>query len=375
MVTHDFLPNPRGGEGVVAGTLAHMLIANGFDLEVVAPRQKNSHLYDHEAPFVIHRVDIKARTFVRRMPSFYIAAAPIVREFTGDLVYYLRPTVVRKDLPSVMHFHTTRYGEAIGCIRAGAYFSGLVNFLFFPLERIMARSVDVVIVLTDLMKREVATFSGLEESSIRVLNNPIGLDFWAQTEGVQEGHEEHEQLRLLYVGRLDARKGIFDLLNAFNLCRMQSEEISLSVIGEGPMLGKLQKWVKRNGYEESVTFHGRVCASDLRKIYKQHDLLVVPSLYEPFGMVIAEALASGATVISSDACVDLGQYQFPAGDIPALVEFILKAKNVCKTNVKSVSRTLHKPAVLQELTEEKVGEQLLEIFGLAEVRHSEQERS
>ncbi|GHD39356.1 hypothetical protein GCM10007053_30720 [Halioglobus pacificus] len=52
--------------------------------------------------------------------------------------------------------------------------------------------------------------------------------------------------------------------------------------------------------------------------YHQSQLLVVPSYYESFGMVLVEAMASGTPVLSSDACMNLGQPRFPSGDVGQL---------------------------------------------------------
>lgn len=373
LVTHDFPPAPTGGEGVVAGTLARLLVSVGVDLEVVAPNQDGAVPFDESAPYVVHRVDSPAKTFLRRTPSFYRASAPVIRRYQGDLVYYFRPAILRGDLPSVVHFHTTRFGEAMGCFRSRAYLSGILNLLYVPIERRMVRAASLVVVPTETMKSEVVKFSAIQYDAISVLHNPVAVDYWSTS---VVDHRQGYGIKLLYVGRLDLRKGIFDLLQAFKCSLSQVAKISLHIVGNGPMRRKLQRWVRSNGCTELVTFQDGVPMAEVRQLYQSHDIVVVPSLYEPFGVVVAEALASGAAVISSDACVDLGQVRFPRGNIDALCSVIVDSARSIDVRSRSKENNVPVPVPvpvpvlepLEELREEVVVKKLQDLFALARAR-------
>lgn len=362
LVTHDFPPSPIGGEGMIAGQLARLLVSAGVELEVVAPARAGALAFDESEPYVVHRVDCPAQTFLRRIPSFYLASATVIQRFQGDIVYYFRPGVLRNDMPTVVHFHTTRFGEAMGCFRSQAYFSGILNLLFVPLDRFMARSANVVIALTEAMSAEVAKFSSIDRNSIGVLKNPLAVDFWASrvVSSCSEGG-----VRLLYVGRLDLRKGIFDLLEAFKQSLPRVDDMSLRIVGDGPMLGRLKSWVERNGCSDLVTFQSCVSSTEIKTSYQSHDVVVVPSIYEPFGIVVAEALASGTVVISSDVCVDLGQVRFPRGDIDALSGAIVDAARAVKSGCNPLEVNARVYESLEELREEAVVKKLLDLFSIA----------
>jgi glycogen synthase len=362
LVTHDFPPSTLGGEGMVAGHLARLLALEGIELEVVAPDRDGAAEYDSGEPYIVHRVDSPARTFLRRTPAFYLASAAVIRHYQGDVIYYFRPGVLRKDIPAVVHFHTTRLGEALGCFRLRAYLPAILNLLFVPLERFMARSAVMVIALTEAMTVEIARFASIDQKSISVLSNPLAVDQWV---GQVSSDRSMGGVRLLYVGRLDLRKGIFDLLEAFKRSVSIIDDISLRIVGNGPMLGSLKSWVKQNGCGDLVTFQSGVSTAEVKSLYQHHDLVVVPSIYEPFGVVVAEALASGTPVISSDVCVNLGQVRFPSGDIDALTNAIVDAAHELQNGRSPVKDTARVVEALGELREEVVVKKLLNLFSLA----------
>ena len=100
-------------------------------------------------------------------------------------------------------------------------------------------------------------------------------------------------LRYLFVGRLLEIKGLDDLLEAFG--RLDSGE--LWIVGEGPLRGKLEQAAAGN---ERIRLLGYLEGEALRKIYRDADVLVMPSLYDAWGLVVHEALTYGLAVIASD---------------------------------------------------------------------------
>jgi glycosyltransferase involved in cell wall biosynthesis len=110
------------------------------------------------------------------------------------------------------------------------------------------------------------------------------------------------RLRLGFVGRLDPKKGIENLLAA---CRIVKEEgalkFSLTIAGAGsPEYGaKLRREVERLALSNEVTMLGDVRGHEKGRMFERTDVVVVPSFTENFGIVVAEALAHGAAVIAS----------------------------------------------------------------------------
>jgi glycogen(starch) synthase len=104
---------------------------------------------------------------------------------------------------------------------------------------------------------------------------------------------------VLYVGRLVYEKGIHILINAVPRV-LQKTDAKFVIVGSGYMQEQLSNIVKSMGLEHKVLFTGFVDEENLLKLQKIADVSVVPSLFEPFGIVALEAMAAKSPVIVSD---------------------------------------------------------------------------
>lgn len=107
--------------------------------------------------------------------------------------------------------------------------------------------------------------------------------------------------RVLFVGRLSAEKGIAYLLEAISLLAAKGEAIELHIVGMGPLEDDLRHKARVLNIAEQVTFHGFIPQGEaLRRLYRESDMLVLPSLQEQQGKVLLEAMASGLPIIASN---------------------------------------------------------------------------
>jgi len=129
---------------------------------------------------------------------------------------------------------------------------------------------------------------------------------------------------VLYCAKLQPWKRPLDLLQAF--ARANVTHSHLVYAGEGPLRLELESRAKELGLSERVHFLGFTNQSRLPAVYRASDLLVLPSEYEPFGVVVNEAMLSGCAAAVSDR-VGAGRdlisteetgFIFPCGDINAL---------------------------------------------------------
>jgi glycosyltransferase involved in cell wall biosynthesis len=128
----------------------------------------------------------------------------------------------------------------------------------------------------------------------------------------------------LFCGKLQAWKAPMDLLQAF--ARASVPNSYLAFAGDGPERGNLERMANELGFADRVRFLGFLNQSQLPSAYRAADLFVLPSLFEPFGLVVNEAMLCGLPVAVSDrvgARFDLVRpdengYVFPAGDVEAL---------------------------------------------------------
>lgn len=115
---------------------------------------------------------------------------------------------------------------------------------------------------------------------------------------------------LLYVGRLEWRKGIGTLITAGNLLKKEIPNLKIIIVG-GKIFGKeknaldvkeyerLNEKAKKENVKDIINFVGMVSHKNLKYFYSSADALIIPSYYEPFGLVALEGMSSKTPVIAS----------------------------------------------------------------------------
>lgn len=132
---------------------------------------------------------------------------------------------------------------------------------------------------------------------------------------------------LIYVGQLIERKGINDLLMAYQKVLPRHSDWGLIIVGYGQLETKLKEQAWSHNLQ-NVYFLGPVDQYDLPSFYVLADVLVLPSHEEVWGLVVNEALHSGLKVVASDRCgcvpdlIKPGKngYSFKAGDVGSLTK-------------------------------------------------------
>ncbi|PIS21185.1 hypothetical protein COY33_02325 [candidate division WWE3 bacterium CG_4_10_14_0_2_um_filter_42_7] len=120
--------------------------------------------------------------------------------------------------------------------------------------------------------------------------------------------KEGEKL-VVTVCRLEPRKDLPTLIKAAKVVKEKNPKIKFVVVGEGVSGEELHQMVKDLGLSDTISFAGRVSEEDLPKYYAAGDLYALPTLYEGFGIVYLEAMASECPVLSTKV-----------GAIPEVVE-------------------------------------------------------
>jgi glycosyltransferase involved in cell wall biosynthesis len=133
------------------------------------------------------------------------------------------------------------------------------------------------------------------EKRIEVI--PNGVDtaiFWASEEILEVDRY------ILFVGRLVEQKGVDHLLRAFVHVQKRFPELRLLIVGDGPCKTTYENLATSMLISEKVTFDGwKRSGAELSEIYRGASVVIVPSIYEPFGMTALEAMACGRPVVAS----------------------------------------------------------------------------
>jgi len=140
------------------------------------------------------------------------------------------------------------------------------------------------------------TFSTYASQGIpngKISINPYGVD--ADLFRPRADKEKGGKLRFVFVGLVDARKGIPFLLETWN--RVGNEKMELTLIG--PITAASEKYI--NKHYPSVILKGKLSFNEVKDLLPDYDVMIFPSFFEGFGLVIPEAMASGLPVITTTA--------------------------------------------------------------------------
>jgi glycogen(starch) synthase len=203
----------------------------------------------------------------------------------------------RLDVPYVTTIHATEHGRHQGWVQDPP------QSHIHHVERWMAHRADGVIVCSYYMRGHVADIFDIDERRITVIPNGIDPSELRPAGDLQklraEFAEPHEKL-VLFVGRLVYEKGFQLALEALPSVIEEVENVRFLVAGSGTHEAELKAQAERLGLDRYGSFLGWIGDDVLHSLYRIADLCVVPSIYEPFGLVALEAMASGCPCIVAD---------------------------------------------------------------------------
>jgi phosphatidylinositol alpha-mannosyltransferase len=203
---------------------------------------------------------------------------------------------------------------------------------------------------------------------------PVGVDLNRfRPKAPTMGQFKDKRINLLFVGRLDKRKGVEYLLKAYQRLSQIQPEIRLIIIGDGPQKKKAKDYVKEEKLKE-VVFAGQVSPQDLPSFYATADIFCSPATHgESLGVVLLEAMATGLPVVAFDnpgyqkVFPDFGKgFLVPKKNVSALTQALL----ILATNPnlkKELGRKNRDYA--QQFSWEKVGKEILKFYQTCRTKH------
>lgn len=169
-----------------------------------------------------------------------------------------------------------------------SYFPGMIDWNWLKKDRSVVR-----VAISDMITRRHARLADFQIDAVV----PPGLDeVWYD----MPYEVRPRARRLLYVGRLEANKGLPDLVKIFHSLAQEHPDIELILIGDGPLRDWLLQLRTRLGLDERLVFAGSLPPEDVRQSLMHADGFLFPSKYESFGIAVLEAMAVGVPVLCSD---------------------------------------------------------------------------
>jgi glycogen(starch) synthase len=224
--------------------------------------------------------------------------------------------------------HATEYGRHLGWVQ------NYPQSHIHQAEREMVRRADHVITCSRYMRSHVATVFDVTPARITAMQNgidPADLEPVASDlHELRATYARPDERLVLLVGRLVYEKGFHLALDALAPVIRTLGNVRFVVAGTGTAEAELRRQAWRLGLHRKGMFLGWVGDDMLHSLYRIADLCIVPSIYEPFGIVALEAMASGCLCVVADTgglrevvpADGTAGLRFPSRDSAALREIL-----------------------------------------------------
>jgi len=323
MVSWEYPPVVVGGLGTHVQELAPRLARQGHQVVVLCRQPDGTDAATHPT----------TDTVVDGVRVLRVAEDPPHLEFAKDLVAWTlgmghamvraglrlldgwRPDVVHAhdwlvahasialaevaDAPLVVTVHATEAG------RHGGWLTLPLNQQIHSVEWWLANSADALITCSRAMREEAIVLFDVEPEPITVLHNGIEPRGWrvsdAEVATARARYAPDGAPLLLFVGRLEYEKGVQDLIAGLRDIRGSHPGTRVVVAGRGRMAEPLLAQARKLRVRRAVHFAGHLPDAELAALLAAADAVVLPSRYEPFGIVALEAAAVGAPLVASTA--------------------------------------------------------------------------
>jgi len=346
MVSWEYPPVVVGGLGRHVYQLATALAADGHDVVVLSrqpfgtdPASHPTTDERHEGVRVIaaahdpHEFDFgpDLMAWTLAMGHAMTRAGLRLRDgWTPDVVHahdwlVAHPAVALAeffDVPMVSTMHATEAGRHSGWV------SGAISRQVHAVESWLARESDSLITCSASMADEITELFGPGLAHISVIPNGIDSSHWL----FAPRRKHAGPPELLFFGRLEYEKGIHDAIAALPRIRRSHPGTTLTIAGDGTQQDWLLEVARKHKVLKAVRFVGHTNHDQLLELLHRADVAVLPSHYEPFGIVALEAAAAGAPLVTTnvgglgEAVID-GKtgLSCPPRDVPALAAAVSAA--------------------------------------------------
>lgn len=315
MLSWEYPPRLHGGLGRHVHALSRALVRGGHEVHVIA----NSHpdappsttvdgVHVHRpapAPPVLPDTD-----WIAQVLAFNVGVQAVAHQVLDDhdidvihahdwlVVYAAAAAKSASGLPLVATVHATELGRHQG------HLPGPMNRFIHQAEWWLTFEARRVITCSASMAQHVRTAFELPPDKVDLIGNGVDVgEFAAADAGAVQALRTSlapaGEALVLFAGRLEYEKGVQDLLAALGRLRRRGIPARLVIAGDGTYRAELEALCRRLRLVRATTFTGFCDRTQLVRLYHAADVTVVPSIYEPFGIVALESMSAGTPLIAS----------------------------------------------------------------------------
>ncbi len=283
---------PKEGIGHYTYNLSKKLMENGHEITVITRGSLKTQFESFEGIRVIKASFIPLYPFHVHIHGFFVEKTLKNLNEGYDLIHIHSPLSpsIDTDIPVVGTIHTSLI-EDIKHFQVSNLKSIGIKLTTFTSGRPLIQK------LINCAQFTTTVSSGVADELMKYYNvkNPIVVG-----NGVNEKVfcpiEEKRDDYLLYVGRLDYRKGIIDLMKASHLLE---NDTKILIAGKGPLEVNIQKFIRKNKLK-NIKLLGHISGENLVNLYQNASMFVFPSHYEGLPTVLLEAMSCGLPVMASN---------------------------------------------------------------------------
>lgn len=323
----DYPPKRNGGLGVACFGLTRELSQQGVEVIYVLPRQQSvvgtgKFIFADMAPLVRTRIidspllpyqnanapmyTLDAlgqrvptnRTTLQEVYDFAEKAAAIAQSENFDIIHahdwtsYLAGVVAKRisGKPLVLHVHATSFDQAA---------SEFVDNEIFSIEKMAFEAADCVMTVSNYTKSLIVEKHSVPAVKVEVVHNGTDTHEPPSYESSLAALKVSGKKLVLYHGRITIQKGVDYFVRAAKRVLEVEPNVVFVISGWGDMQEQIIEQVSRLGISHAVLFAGALWEEDRDRMYQSADLVVMPSVSEPFGLVPLEALQHGTPSLIS----------------------------------------------------------------------------
>lgn len=253
-----------------------------------------------------------ASTYLKTLKLAFKTRRPGVKGTLYQLFYFQEALLLASYLEEnkVEHLHN-HFGDSSGMVTMlASQLSGVgysITFhgphIFFEPTLLALREkvkyAKFIVCISNYCKSQMMLFSDTEDwHKLQIVH--CGIDINSYTISQQPEKQADKPVKLLYVGRLAAEKGVPVLLRSLIALKREGHEFHLTLLGDGPERAALEAEVEAQGLEQMVHFGGFASQETVRSTLQASDVFILPSFAEGVPVSLMEAMACGVPVIGTN---------------------------------------------------------------------------
>lgn len=303
-ITGEFPPYFIGGLSTYIYEISRRLCKRGHEIDVLMIKGSDS-AYRQEWVPECDDINVIVRDFDTKCFSKFSDGIFNVSDIEHE--FNVRKSISK--IPDVVHIHDW-YGVLWGSVikyhydiptimtahlplRSGFTYTGhsIPMKVKMRLEALGFRFADMITVPSNFIARVLMSEYNVPNKKIRVIPNGIDTQYFSPYK-----NENKKGKIVISVSRITEQKGVEYLLELARYVINEIPHVMFLIVGDGPVLNSLKSMSKSLSISNNVEFLGFISRDRLLELYRSSDIFVSTSIYEPFGLVILEAMASGTTV-------------------------------------------------------------------------------